>query len=298
MAAWWRAAGLGALLMLQPAGAAAQAPPAAWFQDRIAFAAADDLRMALASPAAPALATGRSYAVGITLQDGTGPHGGPTFAHGAAVVSGRDGRGSAFFVVHAGRPREDEPGTVTELSVGYSGAVRAAPHVAAGLTAFYRRVRGGPAGPPGAPDDHYLGLDVGVLAGLSEALTAAAAIERLVEVRQFSEAGPAEPGASRGPILRAGFAFGAGPYVVEADVADPLGSRGQALARVEARLYVAPGSAVRVGVRRRLSGEAGTGWMTGLVLRLPGLPWSLGYAYLAGAPYGGIHQLALVQRGT
>ena len=284
--------------LVAAAPALAETPQAALFLQPGAALAPHDPFSGLAGPVGPALVRGRAFAAGFTVVDGQGPGGTPTFAHGAVLVNGRVGRGSALFLTHAGRPRHGAPGGVSELSFGVTGAVRLAPLAAAGVSASYRRVRAD--APPGGepPDDHYLSVDAGVLAALTGRLSASLAVEGLVELRQSSPSGPAEAQPPRGPVLHAGLAYETGPYVLEAAVADLLQTRGHPVARLEARLYVAPGSGVRVGWEKPLQPSAPSRWLTGLVLRLPGLGWGVSYAYLAGGPYGGVHQLALVTRET
>lgn len=264
------------------------------------LAAPDDPLRAFGVPAGPALVEGSRVGAAVTIRDGVTPAGHPSFAHGVAVASGAGGRGYAFSLEHGGTSSASGAVGLAVLRAGYTAAARLAPGLGAGVTVYYRRERDGWEGELGSRDDHYLGVSGGLLAELGRGFSAALALDRLVEVRQFSRAGPADPQAAGGPMLHIGVAYRPGPeYTLEMGLADLLNAGGQRAARVEARLHVARAAVVRLGLSQPLSARwPGAGWMAGFAVALPDSRWAVSYAYLGGQPEGGMHQLGLLQVGT
>lgn len=266
----------------------------ALFEGLATQAAPEDPLRALANPAGPALLEGRRWGAAVTVRDGQGPGGAPIFVHGAGWAEGADGEGWAVWVAHGGR--DALPGSpsesVTELSLGYAYAVTMGPRWALGVAGHYRRVRGQPTGPETPWEDHYLGVDVGVLASPSDRVVLSGRLDSMLEVRQVGPGGPAERAAARPPQLGAGIAFEANRYLVlEADGVDLLDAGTGRAVRLEARLYPAAPLALRLGYERS---ERGDGFMVGAGAEAPGRRWAVSYAFLAGPAYGGIHQLGLI----
>lgn len=256
--------------------------------------APDDPLRALSNPAGPALVEGRRWGAALTARDGAVPQGQPVFVHAFGVAEGQDGQGWALWARHGGRVAAPGSGIsgVTELSVGYAYAMTLGPRSAMGLTGHYRRVRAASWGDDPPRDDHYLGVDVGLLTALSDRVVVGGRLDSLLEVRQTGPGGPAEAATARPPSLSAGVAYEANRYLVlEADAVDLLDvSTGRAV-RLEARLYPAAPVAVRLGFEQS---SLGSGWLIGAGIEAPGRRWALTYAFLGGPAYGGVHQVGLV----
>ena len=274
--------------------APALADSAALFEGFATMAAPDEPLRALSNPAGPALVEGRRWGVALTARNGTGDGGHPVFVHGLGVVEGRDGQGWALWAKHGGR--EALPGSaaraVTELSLGYTYAMTMGPRSAMGVTGHYRRVRATPGGDEDARDDHYLGVDVGVVSAVTDRVVVAGRLDSLLEVRQVGPGGQAERATARPPALSAGIAYEAHRYLVlEAEARDLLDVSAGRSVRLEARLYPAAPVAIRLGFEQS---APGSGFLLGIGIEAPGRRWALSYAFMGGPAYGGMHQIGLV----
>lgn len=263
------------------------------FEGLATMAAPDEPLRGLSNPAGPAFVEGRRWGVGATLARGESAAGNPTFVHAFSLVEGRDGQGWALWARYGGRDALGgaPPGPVTELSVGYTYAMAVSPGAALGLSGHYRRVRASAS--ESVRDDHYLGLDIGLLAALSEQVVAAARIGPLLEIGQSGLSGRAEERIGAvGPALSAGLAYQANDYLIlEADALDLLNLRTGRAIRLEARLYPAPAVALRLGVEQN---GPESGWFIGTGVEVPGRGFAASYAYLGGEAYGGVHQLGIM----
>lgn len=268
-------------------------PPNVALYDGLAtLAAPDDPIRAYSSPGGLAFLEGNRVGGSLTLvpgklDDSSG------FVHALAMVSGRGGEGRAFVLEYAGRPAAGGGQDVTVLSMAYRAGFRVAGAIGAGASVFYRRVRAWPSG-PAARDDHYVGVDGGLLAGLPGGFVAGATLSGL-EVHQVSPAGSAEDGQPAGLSLNLGAAYQPSPYtVVEADVVGLLNPRGPE-ARVEVRMYPGIPVGLRLGISQSLQGGgARVAWMAGVVAEAPGGQWAFGFTFLGGEPYGAMSQIGAV----
>lgn len=284
-----------------------QVPEAAGIFEGLATTAAPDEPVRLLSnPAGPAFVEGRRWGVVGTVAQGTsGITANPVYVHAIGISEGGNDQGWALWAKNGGRDAWSpaEPGAPAfELALGYTYAMGVSSSTALGINGHYRRVRVPVAGQDGWPvrDDHYLGLDLGLLSAVGDRVVVGASIENLLELRQVGPAGPAEhAGETEGravvvnPGLSAGIAYQPNTYLIlEADVVDLLNVQGRRALRSEVRVYPAPPLAVRLGVE--MSEGGGSGWLAGLGVELPGGRWAASYTFMGGQSYGGVHQLGLM----
>ncbi|WP_324669237.1 hypothetical protein [Geochorda subterranea] len=269
-------------------------PQAALFEGLAAQAAPDDPFRALANPAGPALLEGGRWGSAFTVRDGTVDDA-ASFVHTIGWAEGSRGEGWALWASHGGRdalPGSPSP-SVTELGIGYGYAMSMGPDWALGVAGHYRRVRGERSGSGEPREDHYLGVDIGLVSALADRVAASARLDSLLEVRQSGAGGPAEQGAqARPPALGVGIAYQANAYLVlEANALDLLDVSTGRTVRLETRLYPAAPVALRLGYE---SSSRGDGFLLGAGVEEPGKRWAVSYAFLGGPAYGGIHQVGLI----
>lgn len=292
------------------AGALAEQSPrvpeaTALFEGMATTAAPDEPLRIFSNPAGPAFLEGMRWGVSATVGSGETARRNPAYVHAAGIAQGRDGEGWALWAKSGGRDAEVSlaPGApASELAAGYTYAVTMSHSTGLGLDVHYRRVRVPLPGERGYPtrDDHYLGVDVGLMSALGDQLVAGLSVRRVLEVWQAGPGGPAEsPGGSAGrivlltPTFHAGLGYQPNPYlIVEADASDLFNSTGHRAVRGEVRLYPGRPVALRLGVEA--ASGSGTGWLAGLGVRMPGGNWAISYTYMGGEIYGGIHQLGLM----
>ncbi len=269
-------------------------PQAALFEALATQAAPDDPFRALANPAGPALLEGGRWGAAVTVRDGTVGDA-ASFVHTVGWAEGADGEGWALWVSHGGRDAlvGSLPSSVTELGVGYGYAMSMGPDWALGVAGHYRRVRGEMPGSGRPREDHYLGVDIGLISALSDRVSASARLDSLLEVRQVGVGGSAEQWAeARSPALGVGIAYEANAYLVlEANALDLLDVSTGRTVRLETRLYPAAPVALRLGYE---SSSRGEGFLLGAGVEEPGKRWAVSYAFLGGPAYGGIHQIGLI----
>lgn len=272
-------------------------PPNVVLYDGVAtLAGADDPVRAYSSPGGLAFLEGNRLAGSLTLVPGGQGASASNWVHSLIMASGRGGEGRAFVLQYGRRPSAAGSEDVGVLLMGYRAGFRVARALGVGASVYYRRVRAGPAGAGAdARDDHYLGAEGGLVAGLPGGVVVGATLSGL-EVRQTSPAGPAEDAQPAGAALNVGVAYQPVSYaVVEADLVGLLNSQRTPEARAELRIYPGVPVGLRLGIRQSLaSSESRVGWMAGVVAEAPGGRWAIGLTFLAGEPYPNLTQVGAV----